>query len=72
MTRAAADLLTAEGWFAQHPHLRVGLDQLADGVEPETRFAPATERAQTILDAYQAQCAGDGRVRRSPDCARVA
>ncbi|MFD6756882.1 extracellular solute-binding protein [Micromonospora gifhornensis] len=28
VTRPAADLLTAEGWFAQHPHLRVGLDQL--------------------------------------------
>jgi sn-glycerol 3-phosphate transport system substrate-binding protein len=39
-------------------------DVLADGAEPVARFTRASERAQQILDAYNAYCAGPPR--RSP------
>jgi len=44
-------------------------DVLVDGAEPEARFRHANERAQQILDAYNAYC--DGPPRRSPDLLAV-
>jgi sn-glycerol 3-phosphate transport system substrate-binding protein len=44
-------------------------DVLVDGVAPQTRFAAASQRAQRLLDAYNAHCVGPPR--RSPASFKV-